>query len=60
MMMMMFKQFASSPGANQGSHRNSKTQFFDFAMIFHDQQCNFHDFLMHVLQPDLLAASSPR
>ena len=31
----------------QGSHRNSKTQFHDFSMIFHDQQCNFHDYLMH-------------
>ena len=29
------------------------------SMIFHDQQCNFHDFLMHGLQPPLLAASSP-
>ena len=44
----------------QGSHRNSKTQFHDFSMIFHDQQCNFHDFLMHGLQPPLLAAASPR
>ena len=35
----------------QGSHRNSKTQFHDFSMIFHDQQCNFHDYLMHGLQP---------
>ena len=49
----------------QGSHRNSKTQFHDFSMIFHDQQCNFHDYLicnfhdylMHILQPPLLAAS---
>ena len=30
------------------------------SMIFHDQQCNFHDYLMHCLQPLLLAASSPR
>ena len=29
----------------QGSHRNSKTQFHDFSMIFHDQQCNFYDYL---------------
>ena len=36
-----------------------KTQFHDFSMIFHHQQCNFHDFLMHDLQPPLLAASSP-
>ena len=37
-----------------------KTQFHDFSMIFHDQQCNFHDFLMHGLHPHpLLAASSP-
>ena len=35
----------------QGSHRNSKTQFHDFSMIFHDQQCNFHDYLIHGLQP---------
>ena len=42
----------------EGSHRNSKTQFHDFIMIFHDQQCNFHNFLMHGLQPPLLAASS--
>ena len=28
--------------------------------LFHDQQCNFHDYLMHSLQPTLLAASSPR
>ena len=41
----------------QGSHRNSKTQT---QMIFHDQQCNFHDYLMHGLQPTLLVASSPR
>ena len=45
---------------SQGSHRNSKTQFHDFSMIFHDQPCNFHDYLMHGLQPPLLAASSPR
>ena len=44
---------------SQGSHRNSKTKFHDFSMIFHDQQCNFHDYLMHRLQPALLAASSP-
>ena len=30
------------------------------SMIFHDQQCNFHDYLMHGLQPPLLGASSPR
>ena len=35
-----------------------KTQFHDFYMIFHDQQCYFHDYLMHDLQPPLLAASS--
>ena len=34
-------------------------QFPYFSMIFHDQQCNFHDYLMHGLQPTLLAASSP-
>ena len=28
--------------------------------FFHDQQCNFYDYLMHSLQPLLLAASSPR
>ena len=27
--------------------------------FFHDQQCNFHDYLMHGLQLPLLAASSP-
>ena len=43
----------------QGSHRNLKTQFHDFSMIFHDQQCNFHDYLMHRLKPPLLAATSP-
>ena len=46
--------------AYHGFHRNSKTHFHDFSMIFYDQQCNFHDFLMHGLQPHLLAASSPR
>ena len=35
----------------QGSHKNSKTQFHDFSMIFDDQQCNFHNYLMHGLQP---------
>ena len=30
------------------------------SMIFHDQQCNFYDYLMHNLQPSLLAAFSPR
>ena len=35
---------------NQGSHRNSKTQYHDFSMIFHDQQCNFLDYLMCGLQ----------
>ena len=39
----------------QGSHRNSKTQFHDFSMIFHDQQCNFHALLMHRLQPPLFS-----
>ena len=29
------------------------------SMIFHDQQYNFHDYLMHSLKPPLLAASSP-
>ena len=29
------------------------------SMIFHDQQCNFHDYLMHSFQPPLLAVSSP-
>ena len=33
--------------------------FHYFSMIFHDQQCNFHDYLMHSLQPTILAASSP-
>ena len=33
-----------STGLKQGSHRNSKTQFHDFSMIFHDQQCSFHDY----------------
>ena len=28
-------------------------------MIFHDQQCNFHDYLMQGLQPPLLAEFSP-
>ena len=37
----------------QGSHRNSKPQFHEFSMIFHDQQCNFHEYLMHSLQPPL-------
>ena len=27
-------------------------------MIFHDQQCNFHDYLMQSLQHPILAASS--
>ena len=36
-----------------------KTQFHDFSMIFRDQQCNFHDYLMHGLQLPLLATSSP-
>ena len=44
----------------QGSHKNSKKQFHDFSTISHDQQCNFHDYLIHGLQPSLLAASSPR
>ena len=29
----------------QGSHRNIKTQFHNFSMIFHDQRCYFHDYL---------------
>ena len=45
---------------SQGSHGNSKTQFHDFSMIFHDQRCYLHDYLMHGLQPPLLAASPPR
>ena len=32
------------PFINQGSHRNSETQFHDFSLIFHDQQCYFHDY----------------
>ena len=44
---------------SQGSHRNSKTQFHDFSMVSHNQQCNFHAHLMHRLQPPLLAATSP-
>ena len=40
----------------QGSHRNSNSQFHDFSIIFYDQQYNFHDYLMHGLQPPLLAA----
>ena len=47
-------------GIFQGSHRNSKTHFLDFSIIFLEQQCNFHDYLMHGLQLSLLAASSPR
>ena len=45
--------------SSQGSHRNEKTQFHDFSMIFHDQQCNFHDYLFNAQtpQPPLLAAS---
>ena len=35
----------------QGSHRNSKTPFHDFSMIFNDQQYNFHDYLMHAQPP---------
>ena len=30
------------------------------SMIFHDQPCNFHYYLMYSLQPPLLAASSLR
>ena len=41
----------------QGSHINSNTQFHDFSMIFRDQQFNFHDYLMHSLNPPLLAES---
>ena len=48
-----------SSDLNQGSHRNSKTQFNDFSMIFHDQQCNFHDYLIHCIEPPLLAACLP-
>ena len=33
----------------RGSLRNSKTKFHDFSMIFHDQQCNFHDYLKYNL-----------
>ena len=29
-----------------------------FSIIFHDQQCNFHEYLMHSLQPPLLATFS--
>ena len=36
----------------------TEIQKYNF-MIFHDQQCNFHDYLMHGLQPPLLATSSP-
>ena len=28
-----------------------------FSIIFHDQQCNFHDYLMHRLKPPLLVLS---
>ena len=52
-------QKAAMNRCKTGFHRNSKTQFHDFSMIFYDRQCNFHDFLMHILQPPLLAASSP-
>ena len=45
---------------SQGSHRNSKSQFHHLSMIFHDQQYNYHNYLMHSLQPSLLASSSPR
>ena len=48
-----------SSDLNQGSHRNSKTQFHDFSMIFHDQQCNFHDYLIHCIEPPILAACLP-
>ena len=41
----------------QGSQRNSKTQFHDFSMIFNDQQCDFHDYLMTASNlPPLLTA----
>ena len=43
----------------QGSHRNSKTQFHDFSMIFQAQQNNFHGYLKHRLQPPLFAATLP-
>ena len=58
MVKLMGKQIKNVAYQDQGSQRNSKTQFHDFSMIFHDQQCNFHDYLMHNLQPSLLAASS--
>ena len=35
-------------------------QFYDFSMVFHNQQFNFHDYLMHGYQTPFLAASSPR
>ena len=41
------------PTMTQDSYRNSKTQFHDLSMIFHDQHCNFHDYLMCGLQPPL-------
>ena len=44
---------------SQGSQRNLETKLHDFSMIFHDQQYNFHDYLMYGFQPPLLAASSP-
>ena len=28
------------------------------SMIFHDQQCNFHVYFMHGLQPPLIIAAS--
>ena len=34
----------------QGSTTEIQKQFHDFSKIFHYQQCNFHDYLMHYLQ----------
>ena len=36
-----------APCPRQCSHRNSKTHSIIFSMIFHYQQCKFHDYLMH-------------
>ena len=44
----------------QCSNKSLKTQFHNFSMIFHDQQCNYHDYLMHGFQPPLLVTSLPR
>ena len=48
---LKLKNSADKKTTNQGSHKNSKTQFHDFSMIFLDQKCNFHDYLMHGLKP---------